>query len=92
FYWLKSLPVLYLPDSGYSLDKFASKIVKSIFTEVGISATEVVRDQEPNFELERKILDDIVFDAIGLTQDERKEVYWAVCELVQRRLQKAKSV
>ncbi len=41
---------------------------------------------------DRKALDDIVFDAIGLTPAERKEVYWAVCELVQRRLEKARSM
>jgi hypothetical protein len=41
-----------------------------------------------------------VFDALGLTEAERKsakqmadrEVYWAVCELVQNRLKKARSV
>ena len=41
---------------------------------------------------DRKALDDIVFDALGLTEEERKEVYWAVAELVQNRLKKAKSV
>jgi len=41
---------------------------------------------------DRKALDDIVFDILGLTQEERKEVYWAVCELVKNRLEKAKSV
>ena len=33
-----------------------------------------------------------IFDALGLTQAERTEVYYAVCELVQNRLNKAKSV
>jgi len=41
---------------------------------------------------DRKGLDDIVFDILGLTQEERKEVYWAVCELVKNRLEKARSV
>jgi hypothetical protein len=40
---------------------------------------------------DRKALDDIIFDALGLTEEERKEVYWAVAELVQNRLQKARS-
>jgi hypothetical protein len=40
----------------------------------------------------QEALDDVVFDALGLTEAERKEVYWAVCELVQNRLRKAKSV
>ena len=32
------------------------------------------------------------FDALGLTESERKEVYWAVAELVQNRLSKAKNI
>ncbi|RKX76135.1 MAG: hypothetical protein DRP87_12680, partial [Spirochaetes bacterium] len=39
-----------------------------------------------------KALDDIVFDVLGLTQAERDEVYWSVCELVKNRLEKARSV
>jgi hypothetical protein len=35
-------------------------------------------------------LDDVVFDALGLTEDERKEVYRAVCRLVFNRISKAK--
>lgn len=34
----------------------------------------------------------IIFDALGLTQAEREEVYCAVCELVQNRLNKARRV
>jgi len=41
---------------------------------------------------DRKALDDIVFDILGLTEEERKEVYRAVGELVKNRLEKAKSV
>ncbi|MBI5149262.1 MAG: hypothetical protein HZA28_00625 [Candidatus Omnitrophica bacterium] len=41
---------------------------------------------------DRKRLDDIVFDTIGLTAAERKEVYWSVCELVKNRLDQAGSV
>ena len=39
-----------------------------------------------------KELDDIIFDILGLTKEERKEVYWAVCELVKNRLEKSRSV
>lgn len=31
---------------------------------------------------DRRALDDIVFDILGLTEDERNEVYWAVRKLV----------
>jgi hypothetical protein len=32
------------------------------------------------------------FDILCLTESERNEVYWAVCELVKNRLEKARSV
>ncbi len=66
--------------------------IGSIFRELGFDPDKPIREQEPNPLPDRKELDDIVFDAIELTEDERKEVYWAVAELVQNRLKKAKSV
>ncbi len=41
---------------------------------------------------DRHALDDVVFDALGLTQGEREAVYEAVVELVRKRLEKAGSV
>jgi hypothetical protein len=67
-------------------------VFKSIFTELGFDSNKTIREQEPKPLPDRKALDDIVFDALGLTEEERKEVYWAVAELVQNRLKKAKSV
>ena len=66
--------------------------INNIFTELGFDKTRPIREQEPNPLPDRKELDDIVFDALGLTEEERKEVYWAVAELVKARLDKAKSV
>jgi hypothetical protein len=37
-------------------------------------------------------LDEVVFDALGLTQGEREAIYEAVVELMRRRLEKARSV
>ncbi len=62
------------------------------FTELGFDPTKPIREQEPNPLPDRKALDDIVFDALGLTEEERKEVYWAVAELVKARLEKARSI
>jgi len=67
-------------------------VFKSIFVELGFDPNKPIREQEPNPLPDRKALDDIVFDALGLTEEERKEVYFAVAELVQNRLKKAKSV
>lgn len=39
-----------------------------------------------------KALVDFVSNIFGMTQDERNEVYWGVCELVMDRLEKAGSV
>jgi hypothetical protein len=72
--------------------QISSRPIKSIFTELGFDPNKPIREQEPNPLTDRKALDDIVFDALGLTEEERKEVYWAVAELVQNRLKKAKSV
>jgi len=58
----------------------------------GINPVFPIREQKPNPLPDRKALNDIVFDVLGLTEDERNEVYWAVCELVKNRLDKARSV
>jgi hypothetical protein len=68
--------------------------VGTIFEECGLNPESEIPlpEQEPNPLPDRKELDDIVFDALDLTQDERKEVYRAVCQLVWNRISKAKSV
>lgn len=68
--------------------------VQSIFIECGIDPeSEIpIAEQDPQPLPDRKALDDIVFDALGLTEEERKEVYRAVCQLVWDRIRKAKSV
>jgi len=41
---------------------------------------------------DRRALDEVVFDVLGLTAGEREAVYEAVVELVRARLEKARSV
>lgn len=41
---------------------------------------------------ERRLIDDAVFDALGLTANEREAVYAGVTELVENRKQRARSV
>ncbi|GBD96471.1 MAG TPA: hypothetical protein ENG83_08735 [Nitrospirae bacterium] len=66
--------------------------LKSIFEECGINPAPPIREQKPNPLSDRKALDDIVFDILGLTQKEQDEVYRSVCELVKNRLENARSV
>jgi hypothetical protein len=77
-----------------NIEGLLTREVYSVFTECGIdpkSDVPIAR-QEPQPLPDRKALDDIVFDALGLTAEERKEVYRAVCQLVWERISKAGSV
>ncbi|MDI3544145.1 MAG: hypothetical protein PWQ28_426 [Candidatus Woesearchaeota archaeon] len=73
-------------------NKISEREIRPIFEELGIDLSKPIRDQEPNPLPDRKELDDIIFDELGLTEEERKEVYWSVCELVKQRLEKARSL
>ncbi|MEJ5225166.1 MAG: hypothetical protein WHV44_11975, partial [Anaerolineales bacterium] len=83
----------YLLDSS-TLDSFLNREINDVFKECGIDPQSgiPISEQEPNPLPDRKVLDDIVFDALGLTGEERKEVYRAVCQLVWERISKARSV
>ena len=82
------------PKQQNCFKKMANRIVSNIFVECGIDpkSETPIEEQEPKPLPDRKELDDIVFDAIGLTEQERKDVYRAVCKLVWNRLSKARSV
>ncbi len=85
-------PDIFLSKSAVEIRKIFSREVKPIFVECGINPVRPIREQTPDPLPDRKALDDIVFDILCLTEDERNEVYWAVCELVKNRLDKARSV
>jgi len=87
----EKLLYLELDDDNFEEDMFENE-PKPILKEIGLDRNKPIRQQEPDPLLDRKKLDDIVFEALNLTKDERKEVYWAVAELVKARLDKAKSV
>jgi hypothetical protein len=68
--------------------------IESLFKQCGIDpeSKTPIEEQVPNPLPDRAELDKIVFDALGLTKEERKEVYRAVCRLVWNRISKAKSL
>lgn len=76
-------------EAAYS--RLTKREIGSIFTECGFKfdTTVPIRNQPPNPLPDRKALDDIIFDELGLARAERNEVYWSVAELVQQRLDKA---
>ena len=86
--------------------KILTRPIKSIFEELGFQKCnkrnckhpehpyEYVNPEKVSFDRimpDRRELDKIIFDAIGLTEEEQLEVYRAVLELVKNRLLKAKS-
>lgn len=71
---------------------FLNRDIRSIFDELGFDKTKAIREQTPTPLSDRKELDDIIFDELGLTLEERNEVYRSLAELVKARLDKAKSV
>ncbi len=81
-----------LKDINEQYANLSNRDISSIFVECGINVKKEIRRQNPTPIHDRKIIDDIVFDSLGLSIEERNEVYWSLCELVQNRLKKAKNV
>ncbi len=92
-YDVKNILIL-MPDKSRLTNskKVLDREINSLFEECGIDPSKPIREQEPNPLPDRAELDKIIFDELGLTEAERKEVYRAVCELVKQRLEKARSV
>ena len=68
--------------------------IKSVFEECGIDPKSdiPIEKQEPHPLPDRMELDNVVFEALNLSLDERKDVYRAVCRLVWNRISKAQSI
>jgi len=80
--------------SREKLEHFKKRKPLSVFEECGIEpeSKTSIEEQEPKPLPDRAELDKIVFDALNLTKEERKEVYRAVCRLVWNRISKARSI
>jgi hypothetical protein len=96
---------LEIPKSE-NMERFLNRPILSIFEELGFPKCtqkncnhpehpyEYVKPEEVSFDRimpDRRELDKIVFEVLGLTEEEQLEVYRAVLELVKNRLLKAKS-
>lgn len=78
----------------YNDEHMSTREIKSIFEECGINpkSDTPIEEQDPKPLPDRAELDKIVFDALELSENERKDVYRAVCRLVWNRINKASSV
>jgi len=81
---------------GKKVDQIYSKITRrdigTIYEELGIDPEKDIREQDPRPQPDRAALDGMIFDGLGLSKEERKEVYWCLCELVKHRHDKAGSL
>ncbi len=73
--------------------KLLDREVSDVFKECGLDPySEIpISEQEPKPLQDRVDLDQIIFDTLGLNEDEGKDVYRAVCQMVWNRISKAKS-
>jgi len=90
-YELRKMPVMIIKDNG-DLRQIYNREATSIFTELGLDPSKPFQDQDPMPLSDRAVLDKAVFDELNLSDDERKEVYWSLAELVKQRLSKAKII
>ncbi|WP_461864831.1 Eco57I restriction-modification methylase domain-containing protein [Thermococcus sp.] len=81
-----------------SIERMANREIKSIFEELGLPKPSRdlsnIKPGDVSLDkvfLDRRELDRIIFEALGLTDEEQLEVYKAVVELVKARLVKAKT-
>ena len=86
---LSVLPILDVEKIEYDEGLLFKRELISIFDELNINKDSPIYEQEPNPIEDRKILDNVIFDLIGLNEDERKELYLAFCDLVKFRLDKS---
>ncbi|MCX7925039.1 MAG: hypothetical protein N2554_04425 [Fimbriimonadales bacterium] len=82
-----------------AFEQMAGREVKSIFEELGLPKPNKdysnIRPEDVSLEKvlpDRRALDQVVFEVLGLSEAEQLEVYRAVVELVKSRLVKAQSV
>jgi len=92
-YEFLKIPILDLKKTDIiNLEILNQASINSIFDEININPKMSIRDQIPKPTQIRKNLDDIIFNFLEFTEEEKKEIYLAVCELVKNRLEKAKNI
>jgi len=82
------VPVIQNRELKTAFRQIKDRAVLPVWEEYGVMNS----SRRPRPPTDRKALDDVVFDALGLTQGERDAVYEAVVELVNLRLSKAASL
>lgn len=80
--------ILFVPLSLKS-GELLSYEPKSIFEELNVDMNKPIREQNPEPNEFRDEIDSMIFNELGLSQEERNELYYSVLELVKQRLDKS---
>lgn len=78
-------------EINQSFKQLSKREICGFLDELNIDRSQPIRQCQPSPLPDRKVLDDLIFDEVGLTMEERNEIYWATAELVKQRLDKASS-
>jgi hypothetical protein len=76
-----------LPQPNPTMEAFLTRPIRNFWEEVGLTPPDFAGPPSPL--PDRKALDDQVFDALGLSEEERQEVYRETARLVWERIAKA---
>ena len=85
------IPVILNEEISEAFDRFKNRQIGNIWEELGY---EINQNGSISINLpeDRRNLDELIFDAIGLSQEERKSVYEEMIRMVDDRLKKASSL
>ena len=88
----RKMPIIDLNDIHLKIP-FERK-VENVFTESGLDPLSKIPidEQDPIINPDRKEFDDLIFNMIGLSIEERKDVYRAICKMVWERISKATNI
>jgi len=97
-YAIEKIPVIKIENiKSRDLDKIndvfselEEREIGSVFQEIG--ARDVHKVSFKNIKRDRKELDKIIFDILGLSQEDRLDIYKAVIDLAKSRIERARSV
>ncbi len=80
------LPALAIPDA------MKQRKIGTIFEECGLDPHRDLSSQDSRPQPDRRLLDETIFDQLGINREWLPEIYRAVCRLVRDRLQKAEKL
>ncbi len=88
---LRKLPVSTIKALEQAFEQMKNTKPIDLYYECGVNAQSIISKNAPHIVQEKKYLDDIIFDLIGIREEnEKKEIYEVILRLIEMRLKKAR--